>query len=150
MVTAHTSQEGQSSIESRTLIACRLNLCARDLSGYTCSGDAIPHVDYTEEENKTWRTAYEQLKELRSTHTCSEYVKNVRQMELAGVITGEKIPQLRDLNVYIQSERLPKIQKIQNLERTGFELRPCGGLLSARDFLASLAFRIFQVHPPSF
>ncbi|KAI6218253.1 Biopterin-dependent aromatic amino acid hydroxylase [Aphelenchoides besseyi] len=94
-------------------------------------GDALPFVEYTKEEHQTWTAAYGKLKELRFTHTCREYQENVRAMEECGLITADRIPQLRDLNKYIS-------------QRTGFELRPCGGLLSARDFLASLAFRTFQ------
>uniref|UniRef100_A0A914BYH3 Biopterin-dependent aromatic amino acid hydroxylase family profile domain-containing protein n=1 Tax=Acrobeloides nanus TaxID=290746 RepID=A0A914BYH3_9BILA len=94
-------------------------------------GNPIPIVEYTEEEHDTWRQAYAMLKQLRPTHTCREYQVNIQRMEDAGVITPNEIPSLRDLSAYIQ-------------KRTGFELRPCGGLLSARDFLASLAFRVFQ------
>ncbi|KAL3102274.1 hypothetical protein niasHS_003683 [Heterodera schachtii] len=94
-------------------------------------GDSLPFICYSDEENKTWRVAYEQLKELRETHTCEEYQRNIREMEREEIITADRIPQMRPLSLYIQ-------------KRTGFELRPCGGLLSARDFLASLAFRVFQ------
>ncbi|CAD5211390.1 unnamed protein product [Bursaphelenchus okinawaensis] len=94
-------------------------------------GQPMPHIEYTELENNTWRQSYAQLKQLRQSHTCIEYQRNVKKMEDEGVITMDKIPQLSDLNVYVQ-------------KKTGFQLRPCGGLLSARDFLASLAFRTFQ------
>uniref|UniRef100_A0AC35TTT0 BH4_AAA_HYDROXYL_2 domain-containing protein n=1 Tax=Rhabditophanes sp. KR3021 TaxID=114890 RepID=A0AC35TTT0_9BILA len=94
-------------------------------------GDKIPHVNYTKSENETWRLSYEKLKTLRESHCCKEYRQNIVKLEEEGVITPDCIPQISDLNVYLQS-------------KTGFQLRPCGGLLSARDFLASLAFRVFQ------
>uniref|UniRef100_A0A7E4W081 BH4_AAA_HYDROXYL_2 domain-containing protein n=1 Tax=Panagrellus redivivus TaxID=6233 RepID=A0A7E4W081_PANRE len=94
-------------------------------------GDPLPQVEYTPAEQATWRTAYTALKELRKDFTCSEYQKNIEKMEAAGLITAERIPSIQALSDYIQ-------------RRTGFQLRPCGGLLSARDFLASLAFRVFQ------
>uniref|UniRef100_A0A1I8AR75 BH4_AAA_HYDROXYL_2 domain-containing protein n=1 Tax=Steinernema glaseri TaxID=37863 RepID=A0A1I8AR75_9BILA len=94
-------------------------------------GHAIPHVDYSDAEHETWAAVYARLKSLHESHTCKEYRENLRKMEEAGVITPYKIPQLSDINHYLQ-------------QRTGFQLRPCGGLLSARDFLASLAFRVFQ------
>uniref|UniRef100_A0A914L3U5 Biopterin-dependent aromatic amino acid hydroxylase family profile domain-containing protein n=2 Tax=Meloidogyne incognita TaxID=6306 RepID=A0A914L3U5_MELIC len=94
-------------------------------------GEPIPLIEYTEEENNTWKIAYKQLCELRETHTCIEYQRNIAEMERIGLINADRIPQIRELSAYIQ-------------KKTGFELRPCGGLLSARDFLASLAFRIFQ------
>uniref|UniRef100_A0AC34G364 Biopterin-dependent aromatic amino acid hydroxylase family profile domain-containing protein n=1 Tax=Panagrolaimus sp. ES5 TaxID=591445 RepID=A0AC34G364_9BILA len=94
-------------------------------------GDPVPDLQYLEWEHETWRIAYLKLKELRDTHTCMEYRKNVKKMEDIGLITAEKIPSLQAIDKYLRS-------------KTGFQLRPCGGLLSARDFLASLAFRVFQ------
>lgn len=95
------------------------------------SGDAIPHIDYTEVEHKTWGSVFRTVMDLMPKHACAEYRHVFAKLQTEGIFREDQIPQLEDMSNFLR-------------KNTGFTLRPAAGLLTARDFLASLAFRIFQ------
>ncbi|NP_001161629.1 phenylalanine hydroxlase [Saccoglossus kowalevskii] len=94
-------------------------------------GEPIPQAKYTEAEKKTWGTIFRNLTTLYSTHACREH--------------NHVFPLLME-NCGYQEDNIPQLDNISKFLKdcTGFSLRPVAGLLSSRDFLAGLAFRVFH------
>ncbi|MEX0943628.1 MAG: ACT domain-containing protein [Pseudomonadales bacterium] len=93
-------------------------------------GQPIPVVDYTSEETATWREVYEQLMPLHDAFACPEYKRAFAEMKSECGYATDNIPQGRDVDTFLAA-------------RTGFRIWPVAGLLSSRDFLNGLAFRVF-------
>lgn len=95
------------------------------------SGQPIPHVEYTQTEIETWAAVFAKLSTMFPTHACREH-QYVFPLLVQNCGYGpHNIPQLEVVSKFLK-------------DCTGFSLRPVMGLLTSRDFLNGLAFRVFH------
>ncbi|KAJ2995352.1 hypothetical protein HDV02_000854 [Globomyces sp. JEL0801] len=103
-------------------------------------GMELPLVDYTEDEVKTWGIVYNRLRELYKSHACYEHQYIFPLLEQNCGYGPDKIPQIRDISRFLKGI----MTVYSTLDCTGWTVRPVMGLLSPRDFLNALAFRVFH------
>lgn len=89
--------------------------------------EAVPHVDYAEEEQGVWRTVCRELSVKHARLACAEYQEAMARLALP----VDRIPQLDEV-----SARLAPL--------TGFEYHPAAGLVPFDQFYGSLADGIFH------
>lgn len=94
-------------------------------------GTPIPRVKYTKEEHETWKVVYQKLTSYYPKYACSQLNFIMPLLQQNCGYSENNIPQLEDISQFLKST-------------TGFRLRPVSGLLSGRDFLNGLAFRVFH------
>jgi len=90
----------------------------------------IETIDYSPEEIATWGAVWDKMEDLWDKYACKEYKQSMELMKDHCHYGRDRIPQQEDISNFLMS-------------RTNFRMRPVAGLLSSRDFLNGLAFRVF-------
>jgi phenylalanine-4-hydroxylase len=94
-------------------------------AGYR-SGEPIPDVPYTPEEDEVWRTVSRELADKHLRHACRAYLTGAASLTLP----TERVPQLREVDERVH-------------ELSGFHIEPVPGLVPTRQFYGALARRTF-------
>lgn len=100
-------------------------------SYYMEDGLNIPEVTYTEEENNLWSYIWDSLTSLHQLHACEEFKASFADFQKECDFKRDKIPQMKNVSAYLK-------------KKTNTIFRPVGGLLTQREFLNGLAFRVFH------
>ena len=130
---------------------------------FDVSGEKIPRIDYTKDEIATWDAVYSKVVRFYSIIGHWKFIYHIRYLSCypeEPQLYTENICNWWKRSVDLVLERFhnwkmsPAFWRVSCstvskivwflLESSGFSLRPAAGLLTARDFLASLAFRVFQ------
>jgi phenylalanine-4-hydroxylase len=90
------------------------------------SGQPIPDVPYTREEDEVWRTVSRELAQKHRVYACRPYLEGAERLTLP----TERVPQLREVD-----------ERVHDL--TGFHIEPVPGLVPTRQFYGALARRTF-------
>lgn len=91
----------------------------------------IPEVVYTNEENELWGYIWDKLTHLHNLHACEEFKDSFAEFVKECDFQRNKIPQIKNVSAYLK-------------KKTNTIFRPVGGLLTQREFLNGLAFRVFH------
>lgn len=94
-------------------------------------GTPIPTWEYDQVDLDTWAFCYDRLTEMFKTYACKEFNWSIEQFQKEMGLSRDHIPQLETISQFLQSQ-------------TGWRLKPVGGLLTQREFLNGLAFRVFH------
>ncbi|MGH9213387.1 MAG: phenylalanine 4-monooxygenase [Acidimicrobiales bacterium] len=90
------------------------------------SGDPIPDVHYSAEEDEVWRVVSRELGAKHRTYACRAYLEGATALTLP----SERVPQLREVDDRVHA-------------LTGFHIEPVPGLVPTRMFYGSLSRRTF-------
>ncbi|CDW89263.1 phenylalanine 4-monooxygenase [Stylonychia lemnae] len=109
----------------------RRKLIGLAASQYKINDKSLPIIEYTDNDNYVWDYCFTRLSKLYKNIACEEFNWAIDQFKKQFSNFEQKVPQLNDVSIYLQSQ-------------TGWRLKPVAGMLSKREFLNGLAFKVFH------